>query len=141
MPDLFELPITTATAEIAHDAVFAPWVKSLGLRDLEVSEGYAAAVLPQNTDLQFFSGAVCGQAIMAAIDTVASPAMLTADRPMKGTASQNTQFLRPAVDHDLRATTTVLRFGSTIACAETRVTFEGTDDLVAHATSEFIFHA
>ena len=139
MPNPFELPITTETVETAHTAVFAPWVKDLGLRDKEVSEGYATAVLPQNTDLQFFSGAVCGQAVMAAIDTVASLAMLTADRPMKGTASQNTQFLRPAIDHDLRITTTVLRFGSTIAYAETRVTFEGTDDLVAHATSEFIF--
>ena len=139
MPDPFELPITTETVEIAHNAVFAPWAKDLGLRDMEVSEGYATAVLPQNADLQFLSGAVCGQAIMAAIDTVASLAMLTADRPMKGTASQNTQFLRPAIDHDLRVTTTVLRFGSTIAYAEARVTFEGTDDLVAHATLEFIF--
>ena len=139
MSNPFELPITTETVGVAHTAVFAPWVKALGLRDLEVSEGYATAVLPQDTDLQFFSGAVCGQAIMAAIDTVASLAMLTADRPMKGTASQNTQFLRPAIDHDLRVTTTVLRFGSTIAYAETRVTFEDTDDLVAHATSEFVF--
>ncbi len=139
MPDPFELPINTATVEIAHNAVFAPWVRDLGLRDMEVSEGYATAVLPQNTDLQFFSGAVCGQAIMAAIDTVASLAMLAADRPMKGTASQNTQFLCPAIDHDLRVTTTVLRFGSIIAYAETRVTFEGSGDLVAHATSEFIF--
>ena len=139
MTDPFELPVTTETAEIAHDAVFAKWVRDLGLRDMEVSEGYATAFLPQNPDLQFFSGAVCGQAIMAAIDTVASLAMLTADRPMKGTASQNTQFLRPATNDDLRVTTTVLRFGSTIAYAETRVTFEGTDDLVAHATSEFIF--
>lgn len=139
MPHPFELPITAESVDVAHNAVFAPWVKDLGLRDMEVSEGYATAVLPQNTDLQFFSGAVCGQAVMAAIDTVASLAMLTADRPMKGTASQNTQFLRRAIDHDLRITTTVLRFGSTIAYAETRVTFEGTGDLVAHATSEFIF--
>ena len=139
MTDPFELPITADTAGIAHDTVFAQWVRDLGLRDIEVSEGYAAAVLPRNADLQFFSGAVCGQAIMAAIDTVASLAMLTADRPMKGTASQNTQFLRPATNDDLRVTTTVLRFGSTIAYAETRVTFEGTDDLVAHSTSEFVF--
>lgn len=139
MTDPFELPITTDTAGIAHDNVFARWVRDLGLRDIEVSEGYATAVLPQTADLQFFSGAVCGQAIMAAIDTVASLAMLTADRPMRGTASQNTQFLRPATDKNLRVTTTVLRFGSTIAYAETRVTFDGTDDLVAHSTSEFIF--
>lgn len=139
MSDPFQPPITTETAEIAHDAVFAKWVKDLGLRDMEVSAGYATAVLPQNADLQFFSGAVSGQAIMAAIDTVASLAMLTTDRPMKGTASQNTRFLRPATNDDLRVTTTVLRFGSTIAYAETRVTFEGTDNLVAHATSEFIF--
>lgn len=139
MSDPFALPITTSTAEVAHNAVFAPWVKNLGLRDMELSDGSATAVLPQNADLQFFSGAMCGQAVMAAIDTVASLAMMTTDRTTKGTASQNTQFLGPAIDHDLRVTTTVLRFGSTIAYAETRVTFEHTDDLVAHATSEFIF--
>ena len=76
---------------------------------------------------------------MAAIDTVAVLAMVTTDRPSQGTASQNSHFLRPAMGHDLRITTTVLRFGSTIGYAETRVTFEDSDELVAHATSEFIF--
>lgn len=51
MTDPFELPINTETAEIAHDTVFAPWVTDVGLRDTEVSEGYATAVLPpKNTD-------------------------------------------------------------------------------------------
>ncbi len=134
-----EFPITSDTADAAYEAVFAPWVKDLGLRDLKVSAGFASAVLPQKEDLQFFSGALCGQAIMAAIDTVAVLAMMTAERPAKGTVSQNTQFLRPAINSDLRVTTTVLRFGTTIAYGETRVTFENNDELVAHSTSEFVF--
>ncbi len=134
-----QLPVTTDTVDAAYEAIFAPWVRRLGLRDLEVSEGWATAVLPQGSELQFFSGAVCGQALMAAIDTVATLAMVTTDRASRGTASQNTHFLRPAMGHDLRITTTVLRFGSTIGYAETRVTLEDSDELVAHATSEFIF--
>jgi len=42
--------------------------------------------------LKFSSGAVCGQAIMAAVDTVASPAMSATERVSKGTVYQHTHF-------------------------------------------------
>ena len=114
-------------------------MRRLGLRNLEVSEGWATAVLPQDSELQFFSEAVCGQAIMAAIDTVAVLAMVTTDRPSQGTASQNTHLLRPATGHDYGSRQPFCVSAGTIGYAETRVTFEDCDELVAHATSEFIF--
>ena len=102
-----DLPVTTDTVDAAYEAIYAPWVRRFGLRNLEVSEGWATALLAQDSELQFFSGAVCGQAIMAAIDTVAVLAMVTTDRPSQGTASQNTHLLRPATgtttDHDNRS--------------------------------------
>ena len=76
---------------------------------------------------------------MAAIDTVVSLAMFTADRATKGTASQNTQFLRSASGDDLRIEANVLKFGSVIAYAETRVTFVSSGKLVAHSTTEAVF--
>jgi acyl-coenzyme A thioesterase PaaI-like protein len=135
----FEPPVSEENIDQAYEEIFAPWVKSMGLCDLEVSEGKASATLPQNSSLQWANGATCGQAIMAAIDTVVSLAMLTTDRFSKGTASQNTQFLKPAMGDDLRIEVNVLRFGRAIAYAETKVFFVTSGDLVAHATNEFVF--
>ncbi len=133
------IPVTNENVEETCEYIFAPWVKALGLAEIEVSEGKASAVLPQNPDLQWANGAICGQAIMAAIDTVVSLAMLSTDRASKGTASQNTQFLRPALDEDLRLQVNVLKFGRVVAYAETKGTFASSGKLVAHATNEFVF--
>jgi acyl-coenzyme A thioesterase PaaI-like protein len=133
------LPITNDTIHDFYEWLFAPWVKELGLRDFAVSPGQVAATLPQNKRLQFVSGAVCGQVIMSAVDTVASLAMSTTDRPAKGTIYQHTHFLRPAVSEDMKVQATVLRFGKTSAFAEAKVTFLGSGELVAHATLEFAF--
>ena len=63
-------PITNETVRQFYEWLFAPWVKELGLRDFSVSPGQAIAILPQNERLQFVSGAICGQVIMSAVDTV-----------------------------------------------------------------------
>jgi acyl-coenzyme A thioesterase PaaI-like protein len=90
------LPITSETVLDVYDWLFAPWVKELGLRDFTVAPGRVTAVLPQSEKLQFVSGAVCGQVIMSAVDTVASLANMTSERMPKGTVYQHTHFLRPA---------------------------------------------
>lgn len=132
-------PVTTENVADLHEKLFAPWVKSMGLTDIKVSHGKASAILPQNSDLQWANGAICGQTIMAAVDTVVSFAMLSTERVNKGTASQNTQFLRPALTEDLLIETDVLKFGRVIAYAETKVSFAKSGKLVAHSTSEFVF--
>ena len=132
-------PVTMENVEETCEYIFAPWVKAMGLTGIEVSEGKASALLPQNPDLQWANGAICGQAIMAAIDTVVSLAMLSTDRASKGTASQNTPFLRPAMGEDLRLEVNVLKFGKVVAYAETKVFFATSGKLVAHATNEFVF--
>ena len=131
--------VTNENLEELYGQIFAPWVKDMGLTEITVSKGKASAVLPQKSALQFDSGAICGQTIMAAIDTVVSLAMLTTDRASKGTASQNTQFLRPALGEDLRFEADVLKFGRVVAYAETKVFFVSSGKLVAHATNEFVF--
>ncbi len=133
------LPITNESVLHFYEWLFAPWVKDLGLRDFDVSPGRAVATLPQSTKLQFASGAVCGQVIMSAVDTVASLAMATTDRTPKGTVYQHTHFLRPAMSDDMRIEASVLRFGKASAFAETKVIFISSDELVAHATLEFAF--
>ena len=109
------------------------------MRDFAVSPGQVIAILPQSKRLQFVSGAICGQVIMSAVDTIASLAMSTTDRPLRGTVYQHTHFLRPAMTEDLKVQANVLRFGKTSAFAETKVTFLNSGKLVAHATLEFAF--
>lgn len=132
-------PVTQETALDAYTVMFAPWVKQLGLCDFRVEGSKISARLPLDNALKFAAGAVCGQALMAAIDTVTSMAMMTSDRPTKGTIYQHTHFLRPARDDDFLVEANVLRFGKATAYAEARVTFATSGELVAHAVLEFAF--
>lgn len=133
------LPVTNETVQDIYEWLFAPWVKEMGLRDLNVSRGQASAILPQSERLQFVSGAVCGQVIMSAVDSIASLAVMTTERVGKGTVYQHTHFLRPAAHHDMRVVANVLRFGGASAFVEARVTFQASGELVAHASLEFAF--
>ncbi len=133
------LPITNETVLEFYEWLFAPWVKELGLRDFKVPPGQVIAILPQSKNLQFVSGAVCGQVIMSAVDTIASLAISTTNRPARSTVYQHTHFLRPAMSEDMKIQANVLRFGKTSAFVETKVTFLDSGELVAHATLEFAF--
>jgi len=132
-------PVTQATIDAAYSFIFAPWVKQLGLCDFRVETGRVTAILPEADALKFSAGAVCGQAIMAAIDTVASLAVATGDKPTRGTAYQHTQFLRPAKGDDFIVEANVLRFGKTTAYLETHVRYAGSREIVAHAVLEFAY--
>jgi acyl-coenzyme A thioesterase PaaI-like protein len=133
------LPVTDATVLELYEYAFAPWVKMLGLREFKVCPGIVSAMFPQNDALKLSSGAVCGQAIMAAIDSVASLSVGTMGRIIKGTVYQHTHFLRPALNDDYHVRAEVLRFGKASAFTETRVSFASTGKLVAHASLEFAF--
>lgn len=132
-------PITQETAQAGFDWIFAPWIKEMGFCDFVVREGFFSMRLPLNDRLKFFSGAVCGQALMAAIDTAASMANATSPRMSKGTVYQHTHFLRPAANDDFLIEATVKRFGKASAYIDCSVTFVGSGELVAHAVLEFAF--
>jgi acyl-coenzyme A thioesterase PaaI-like protein len=132
-------PLTQDNADALFDWVFAPWIKEMGLTDFVVREGFCSMRLPLNDRLKFFSGAICGQAVMAAIDTAASMAVATTPRKGKGTVYQHTHFLRPAVDDDVLIAASVKRFGKSSAYVDCSVTFVGSGELVAHAVLEFAF--
>ena len=132
-------PLTQDSAEAAFDWIFAPWIKDMGLTDCIVREGFCSMRLPHSDRLAFFSGAICGQALMAAIDTVASMAAATGPHIGKGTAYQHTHFLRPAVGDDFLIAAQVKRFGKASAYVDCSVTSAGSGDLIAHAVLEFAF--
>jgi acyl-coenzyme A thioesterase PaaI-like protein len=133
------IPLTQGDAYAFFDCVYAPWVKEMGLTDFTVREGLVSMRLPLNDQLKFYSGAVCGQALMAAIDTVASMAVATGPRVTKGTVYQHTHFLRPAANDDFLIEATVKRFGKASAYVDCSVTFVTSGELVAHGVLEFVF--
>jgi acyl-coenzyme A thioesterase PaaI-like protein len=133
------IPLTQGDAQAFFDCVYASWVKEMGLTDFVVREGFASMRLPLGDHLKFFSGAVCGQALMAAIDTVASMAAATGPRTSKGTVYQHTHFLRPAANDDFLIEATVKRFGKASAYVDCSVTFATSGELVAHGVLEFVF--
>jgi len=132
-------PNTAENIDETYNTVFAPWVKQQGLVFLEVEKGRVKARLPQDPDQQFFTGAMCGQALMSAIDTVMSVAIHTYPQHSRGTTSQNNQFLRAAVGEDLIIEARILKVGRTEAYGETHVTLENSGKLVVHATSTYAF--
>ena len=69
--------VTKDNADELHEVLFAPYVKQLDINYLEVEEGRVVARLENAPEYQFVTGAVCGQVLMAAIDTVMSLAMMT----------------------------------------------------------------
>ncbi len=132
-------PVTQSTVDAAYDLIFAPWVKQLGLCDFKVDGHRVTARLPEADALKFSAGAMCGQAIMAAIDTVTALAMGTGNQATKGTTYQHTHFLRPAKGDDFIVEANVLRFGKASAYAEAKITFATSGAIVAHAVLEFAF--
>ena len=132
-------PITQENIEEAYEGIFAPWIKNLGLCDFSVEHGFTSARLPISDRLKFSSGAVCGQALMAVIDTVTAIAMGTTERTPKGTAYQHTHFLRPAIDEDFLVEAKIMRFGKATAYSDAKVTGVTSGKMIAHAVLEFAF--
>ena len=132
-------PISQATVDAAFERVYAPWIQQMGMTDFDVREGYCGLRLPQDPSLQFSSGAICGQAIMAAIDTAASIAACSEQQPTKGTVYQHTHFLRPALGEDLKIEARVLRRGKSTAYIECTATLIDSDRIAAHAVLEFAY--
>lgn len=47
-----QLPVTSETVEQAYCQVYAPWMKAMGLYEIQISKRKASAILPQSTSLQ-----------------------------------------------------------------------------------------
>jgi len=136
-PDIF--PFTQDNVADAFAIAFAPCVQEMGFCDFEVREGFCALRLPLSQKVTMLYGSICGQAIMAGIDSAASIAVATQPRGVKATIYQHTHFLRPAMKNDLRIEAQVKRFGKATAYVDCSVTFAGSGELVAHAVLEFAF--
>jgi uncharacterized protein (TIGR00369 family) len=118
---------------------FAPWVRDLGLRVESVGPGQAVLRLPWSDRLAREGGGLSGQAMMAAADTATVIAISGARGgfvPMT-TVQQSTTFQRPVQDADVIVTVTVTKLGRTLAFADVVITADGSDAVVAHASTVY----
>ena len=124
--------------------VFAPWVRELDLRLLDVYEGEVHLALPVAPRHVHGGGVLCGQTMMAAADSamvLAVVAQLGEFRPMT-TVQLQTSFLRPipapAAGTAAEATVVarVLRAGKQLVFGEIEV-LDAQGRLAAHATTTY----
>ena len=132
-------PITMDNVDQLVAWMFAPWVRAQGHEVLDVEEGRVVTRLAADAQQLHFAGTLCGQAIMSAVDTAMAIAMMTVDPiPTSGTAQQSTRFLRAAGGRAIVIEARVLKAGKRTWYGEVHVRDEETQQLVAHATSDFV---
>ncbi|WDD95724.1 PaaI family thioesterase [Burkholderia sp. FERM BP-3421] len=120
------------------DRLLAPWVRSLSLAPVAVSEESVTLRLPFSGELRHSGGVICGQVFMAAADTamvVAISAALGEFRPMT-TVSLNTHFMRAVRKGDVLITARVLRMGRNLVFGEVEL-FDEDGKMAVHATTTY----
>lgn len=120
------------------DRVLAPWVRSLALKPVSVSDEGATLKLPFSGELRHSGGVICGQVFMAAADTamiVAISAALGEFRPMT-TVSLNISFMRAVRKGDVLVTARVLRMGRNLVFGEIELLDEE-GKMAVHATTTY----
>ena len=131
------LPITMENVNEAHDSMFANWVKQLNIQYTEISSGLAIAEYIASDQEKFILGGVCGQVLMALMDTVFTIAVCTSKTPNNGTISQNNSFLRPAIGKSFIITSNVKKFGKSITVGETEIIDANSEKIICHSISTF----
>lgn len=120
------------------DRVLAPWVRSLALKPVSVSDDSATLRLPFSGEFRHSGGVICGQVFMAAADTamiVAISAALGEFRPMT-TVSLNISFMRAVRKGDVLVTARVLRMGRNLVFGEIELHDEE-GKMAVHATTTY----
>ncbi len=120
------------------DRVLAPWVRSLALKPVAVSDESATMRLPFSGEFRHSGGVICGQVFMAAADTamiVAISAALGEFRPMT-TVSLNINFMRAVRKGDVLVTARVLRMGRNLVFGEIELVDEE-GKMAVHATTTY----
>lgn len=120
------------------DRVLAPWVRSLALKPVAVSDESVTMRLPFSGEFRHSGGIICGQVFMAAADTamiVAISAALGEFRPMT-TVSLNINFMRAVRKGDVLVTARVLRMGRNLVFGEIELVDEE-GKMAVHATTTY----
>lgn len=134
MPNIPTTPTDANTALTLESAnqrlteVFAPWIQELNLQVVAIEQSEVTLLLPYNDQLCREGGMICGQALMALIDTCMVFVCYAGMKQFRNcaTVNQNTSFLRPAINCDVLAHGKVVKAGRSLIFGD--VTLFGKDD-------------
>ncbi len=115
-----ESPINIDTANAKLKEVFAPWVQQLDLRVTAIGDGEVTVHMPYRNELCRSGGLICGQSLMALIDTTMVFVCYLGMGKYSdcATVNQNTTFMRPAIGVDVIATGKLIKSGRTLIFGE-----------------------
>jgi uncharacterized protein (TIGR00369 family) len=132
--------LTVASANLRLAEVFAPWVQDLKLSIESIDDNSVILCLPWSDALCRSHDMVCGQAMMALIDTC----MVFVCYASQGkfinctTVSQNTSFVRPVIGQDIIATGQVIKAGRQMIFGEVTLRSAKDKKTIAHGTSNYM---
>ena len=114
------MEINTKTANEKLAEVFAPWIQQLNLQVTAIGDGEVQILMPYSDELCRSGGLICGQALMSLIDTsMVFVSYLGMGRFADcATVSQNTSFMRPAINTDVVARGKLIKAGRTLIFGE-----------------------
>jgi uncharacterized protein (TIGR00369 family) len=135
-----EVPVNVDSANERLRDVFAPWIQQLNLSIEAIGESSVTIRLPYSDDLCRSHQMVCGQAMMALIDTCMVFVCYVGQNRYTNctTVSQNTSFMRPVIGKDIIATGSVLKSGRSLVYGEVMLRNEGDERVVCAGTSTYM---
>ncbi len=133
-------PVNPSTANRRLAEVFAPWVQQLDLSIEAIAGDTVTIRMPYSDGLCRSHQIVCGQAMMALIDTcMVFVCYLGQGRYCNcTTVSQTTSFMRPVMGKDILATGRVLKSGRSLVFGEVTLHAQGDDRIVCAGTSTYM---
>ncbi len=119
--------INTDTANQQLEKVFAPWIQQLELKVISIGDGEVQILMPYNDNLCRSGGLICGQALMSLIDTCMVFVCYVGMNEYAdcATVSQNTTFMRPAINTDIIARGKLIKGGRRLIFGEVNLTAAG----------------
>jgi uncharacterized protein (TIGR00369 family) len=120
---------------------FAPWIRQLDIRPLEVTAKGGRFQLPENPDLSREGGIICGQAIAAVADTIGVLCLSAHNghyRQMT-TVDMTTHFMRPLMKGAVEADVTILSNGRRMATLRVDFRQAGKEKICAGATCAYAY--
>lgn len=132
--------LTVAGANERLAEVFAPWIQDLGLSVEAIEPDRAVLRLPYSDTLCRSHQMVCGQALMALIDTCMVFTVYAAQGRFVNctTVDQGTSFMRPVIGQDVIATGRVLKSGRQLVFGEVELATAGDGRLVCKGSSTYM---
>jgi len=133
-------PVNLDSANRRLAEVFAPWIQQLQLSIETIEDDSVVVRLPFSEDLCRSHQMMCGQAMMALIDTCMVFVCYVGQGKYTNctTVSQNTSFMRPVMGRDILATGRVIKSGRSLVFGEVTLRAEGDERTVCVGTSTYM---